>query len=106
MTPHPIRHLLQSLDQLARGFFRAFVWVYQLALSPVLHSLGFSGCRFHPTCSRYCAQCFAAHSTPRALWLSLRRVLRCHPWARGGFDPAPSPPTMPPDTPPSATNSL
>ncbi|HEY6358020.1 MAG TPA: membrane protein insertion efficiency factor YidD [Vicinamibacterales bacterium] len=58
---------------------------YQLLLSP------FSGgtCRFHPTCSVYAMEALTAHGLARGSWLALKRVSRCHPFARPGFDPVP-----------------
>lgn len=46
-------------------------------------------CRFHPSCSCYGEQAFEQHGVWRAGWLTLRRVLRCHPWGGSGFDPVP-----------------
>ena len=61
------------------------VRAYQLVLSP------FSGgaCRFHPTCSEYAMQAITTHGLTRGSWLALKRVARCHPFARPGFDPVP-----------------
>jgi putative membrane protein insertion efficiency factor len=58
---------------------------YQLLLSP------FAGgaCRFHPTCSEYAMTAVHEHGATRGLWLALRRVSRCHPLGRSGFDPVP-----------------
>lgn len=46
-------------------------------------------CRFHPTCSSYAAQAVREHGALRGLMLGTARVLRCHPWNPGGFDPVP-----------------
>lgn len=46
-------------------------------------------CRFSPTCSHYTEECFQTLPIHRALFLSIKRVLRCHPWREGGFDPVP-----------------
>ncbi|MDR0965749.1 MAG: membrane protein insertion efficiency factor YidD [Myxococcales bacterium] len=61
---------------------------YRLALSPLLPP----ACRFHPSCSAYALQAIELHGALRGSWLTLRRLLRCHPLCRGGFDPVPRPP--------------
>lgn len=63
--------------------------VYQLLLSPLLGS----NCRFHPSCSHYAADALRTHGSLKGSWLALRRILRCHPWHPGGYDPVPSPKT-------------
>ena len=65
--------------------------VYQWTLSPLLGNV----CRFHPSCSRYAAACLEAHGALRGSWLALRRLLRCHPFHPGGYDPPPLPPARP-----------
>jgi putative membrane protein insertion efficiency factor len=61
------------------------VRAYQLLLSP------FSGgaCRFHPTCSVYATEAITTHGLARGSWLAVKRVSRCHPFARPGWDPVP-----------------
>ncbi len=44
-------------------------------------------CRFTPTCSEYTYQAVEKYGVAKGCWLGFRRVLRCHPWAEGGFDP-------------------
>lgn len=46
-------------------------------------------CRFHPTCSAYALEAYRLHGTLRGSWLTLKRVLRCQPFCRHGFDPVP-----------------
>jgi uncharacterized protein len=46
-------------------------------------------CRFYPSCSRYAVEALHVHGPARGLWLSVRRVLRCHPFNPGGIDPVP-----------------
>jgi putative membrane protein insertion efficiency factor len=56
---------------------------YRLLLSP---SLG-SGCRFEPTCSAYSLQALQQHGALVGTYLTLGRLVRCHPWCDGGLDP-------------------
>ena len=44
-------------------------------------------CRFTPTCSQYTYQAVDKYGVIKGLWLGLKRVLRCHPWSQGGYDP-------------------
>jgi len=59
--------------------------LYQRALSPVLGV----HCRFYPTCSAYTREAIEKYGFVQGAWLGVRRLLRCHPLHRGGFDPVP-----------------
>ena len=56
-----------------------------MVISPLLGS----NCRFYPTCSQYGMEAFQRHSFFRALWLTVKRIGRCHPYSKGGYDPVP-----------------
>lgn len=58
---------------------------YQLVLSPLKPPT----CRFHPTCSSYFIDAVRIHGPVRGAWLGARRILRCHPFHPGGYDPVP-----------------
>ena len=63
-----------------------FIRLYRAALSPVLP---FNHCRFTPSCSEYAIEALSKHGILRGVWLSLKRIARCHPWGTHGYDPVP-----------------
>lgn len=56
---------------------------YQLFISPMIPP----SCRFTPTCSQYAIDAIGLHGPLYGSYLAVRRLLRCHPFARGGYDP-------------------
>lgn len=66
-----------------RGVALAVLSGYKRFISPVLPR----ACRFEPTCSRYSYEAVARYGLLKGSYLTLRRVLRCHPFHPGGFDP-------------------
>ena len=58
---------------------------YKMVVSPYLPSR----CRFQPTCSEYTAEAVHKHGVLKGLWLGGKRLLRCNPIFRGGYDPVP-----------------
>jgi putative membrane protein insertion efficiency factor len=71
-------------DPLPRALI-ALLRGYHLLVAPVLPP----ACRFVPSCSTFAAEAIERHGTARGLGLAARRVLRCHPWQPGGYDPVP-----------------
>lgn len=75
--------LTRGTGWLLRGAIRA----YQLLLSP----LSPPTCRYLPTCSEYAIDAVTGHGPLLGIWLTVKRVARCHPWGGAGFDPVPDP---------------
>ena len=83
--------LLNSFIKIFLGLISALPsWVIKLLLksyknfiSPLLPGT----CRFYPSCSSYALQAFSKYGFFKGFWLSLKRVLRCHPFNAGGYDP-------------------
>lgn len=86
----------RSLAELASWLLAApllgLIRLYQWFLSPLLGT----ACRFAPSCSHYGFEAILVHGPLRGSWLTLRRLLRCHPWGGSGFDPVPPSPGRPP----------
>ncbi|MDK9705902.1 MAG: membrane protein insertion efficiency factor YidD [Desulforhopalus sp.] len=66
-----------------KAVFIGLVRGYKYFLSPFLPP----SCRFFPTCSTYTIQAIEKYGAIRGSYLGLRRILRCHPFSRGGYDP-------------------
>jgi uncharacterized protein len=75
-----------------RRVLTSLIRFYQYAVSPLLGS----NCRFYPSCSCYAHEALNVHGALRGSWLSVRRILRCHPWHPGGYDPVPPPDSLKP----------
>jgi len=68
-----------------KWLFIAPVKLYQIMISPFIPHR----CRFYPSCSAYTIDALKTHKLLTALWLSGKRLLKCHPWHDGGIDPVP-----------------
>ena len=68
-----------------RKIASSFIRLYQLTLSSLVGNY----CRFQPTCSEYAREAYRKYGFFKGTRLTIGRLLRCHPWARGGYDPVP-----------------
>jgi putative membrane protein insertion efficiency factor len=69
------------VTRIVRGLIRA----YQIVLSPL-----FAGsCRYYPSCSQYTYEAVTRYGWLRGSWMGMKRIGRCHPFAKGGYDPVP-----------------
>ena len=66
-----------------RKLFIGLIQIYRRFLSPMLPPT----CRYEPSCSLYTVQALEKYGVLKGLFMGILRVLRCHPFARGGFDP-------------------
>jgi putative membrane protein insertion efficiency factor len=65
--------------------FIALIKLYQWIISPVIGPK----CRFTPTCSQYAIEALKKYGVLKGLWLTIKRLSRCHPWGGHGYDPVP-----------------
>ena len=90
-TPFLLSRLCRLGASLPARLLLGLIWLYRRTLSPALPAVfgPACGCRFHPTCAAYAADAVREHGAAAGAWLALRRLLKCHPWHPGGFDPVP-----------------
>ena len=82
MKPHNPKQNLKKALSLP---LIALVRFYQICISPLKPPT----CRFTPTCSAYAIQALRKHGPIKGLYLTAKRLLRCHPWGGSGYDPVP-----------------
>ena len=71
--------------KIAKFIVLGLIHFYQRVISPMFPP----SCRFVPTCSEYTYQAVQKYGVIRGLWLGINRLLRCHPFSPGGYDPVP-----------------
>ena len=74
---------MKKISLLVINFYKAF-------LSSTLKFLFGGGCRYHPTCSEYAHEAIEKFGVVAGTTLTFKRIVRCHPFAKGGLDPVPS----------------
>ena len=70
------------------AFLKALVRVYQIFLSPLLGQ----NCRYDPSCSAYTITALERFGPLQGSWIAVKRITRCHPFGRSGYDPVPDKP--------------
>ncbi|MGC9502349.1 membrane protein insertion efficiency factor YidD [Baaleninema sp.] len=73
------------INNLLKALLLGLIRAYRLLISPWT----MPSCRFRPTCSQYAIEAIERFGLWRGAWLALRRLLRCHPFHPGGYDPVP-----------------
>ena len=68
-----------------KSVFISCIRFYQRFISPLTPPT----CRFYPTCSNYAVEAIQVHGAFKGSWLTIKRILKCHPFHKGGFDPVP-----------------
>ena len=86
-SAHPTR-AFAALALVPRNACVAILDVYRAVISPIYGDV----CRYYPSCSRYALTAIQEHGVLRGIWLGGVRLIRCHPWARGGIDDVPTHP--------------
>ncbi len=76
---------VKILNKILNSFFIFIIKGYRLLISPILPP----SCRHIPTCSSYALQAYTKYPFFEATFLSLRRILKCNPFFKGGYDPLP-----------------
>ena len=80
-----LHKLKQSLKKALSFPLIILVRFYQICISPLKPAT----CRFTPTCSAYAIEALRKHGPVKGLYLTVKRLLRCHPWGGSGYDPVP-----------------
>jgi len=75
--------ILKGINKLISNLFIILIRFYQKFISPLKGQT----CRFYPTCSQYSLEAFKKYGIFKGIYLSAKRILKCHPFHHGGYDP-------------------
>lgn len=70
------------ISRFTKNIFLGLIFLYQKLISPLLGP----NCRFYPTCSEYAKECFREYNVFKAIYMTVKRLLKCHPFHPGGVD--------------------
>ena len=76
---------MKNLSLLFTHLFIAVIRGYQIIISPYISN----SCRFAPTCSQFAVEAISCHGPVAGIFLTSKRILKCHPWGDTGYDPVP-----------------
>jgi len=76
---------MKILSNLVKTMLLVVIHLYRIALSPLFPRT----CRFYPSCSSYAVEAIKRYGPGKGTFLSVKRILRCHPYNPGGYDPVP-----------------
>ena len=74
---------MSILSKFLRKIFVMPILLYQYLISPLIPI----SCRFNPTCSQYSKEAILKYGILKGFFLSIKRILKCHPWGGNGYDP-------------------
>ena len=81
---------MRWLKQIPKRLLLWLIQFYRVAISPMHRPC----CRYIPTCSQYAQQAIQKYGAIKGGYLALRRILRCNPFSKGGYDPVPEDPLI------------
>lgn len=81
-----IRNVIHSISCIIKKGMISLIRFYQKFISPMK---GHASCRFIPTCSQYAIEAIEKHGPVKGGFLAAKRILRCNPFSKGGYDPIP-----------------
>ncbi|MGN0524186.1 MAG: membrane protein insertion efficiency factor YidD [Eubacterium sp.] len=77
---------MKKISQLVKKLMIFMIKSYQLTMSP---RFSHGACRYTPTCSQYTLEAIEIHGPIKGAWLGFKRIMRCNPFFKGGYDPVP-----------------
>ena len=71
------------INKIFKNTVISWINLYKYLISPLLGN----NCRYLPTCSEYTKESIIKYGVVKGSWLGLKRIVKCHPWGKGGYDP-------------------